>query len=323
MPHLINIAGRLRPFSHEPGAKCLIPGTPYIVEAFPARVRIWEFDGRILQEIELPAKGPLKQFTLMQDLERGCVSVFSEQYRIHILPNLKILFSKNSHLPSLENQERLSFGSHKKMDSEALRRRRDLSALFSIWFRLGSLLKLPPRSKDNRGVFRLLEDCRTIQHPELIMNAFEKLFLVGFESLFIPRSSDTQFQGIIDPKEPSSVDSALYLLTEGAALIRSLFFSAFEDSISILPRLPPQLFAGRMTDVVSLHGSFDFEWTKKTIRRLQCKAQRDGVITINFQPQMVSCRLRLHPKDKGQIFQCGDSLAIKSGSIYLLDRFQK
>src|SRR5689334_22585384 len=117
---MISIAERLKPFSHQPGAKCLLPESPYLVEAFPALVRIKTLSGEIIKEIPLPIEGPLEQFTLMQNLERGCVTLFSEAYYFHILPNLEVVFQKNPPLPPLKTEERLSLGSHKKQEWEAI-----------------------------------------------------------------------------------------------------------------------------------------------------------------------------------------------------------
>ena len=323
---LITIAQKLRPFSHEPGARCFIPGTSYVLEAFPALMKISEFGGNVIKEFPLKVQGPLKQFTVMQDLERGCVTVFSEHYAFHVLPNLDIVGSKHPHLPPLVHQERLSLGSHKNLDVDLIRRMRDFHALLPIWFKLGALLKLPLRSGDNRGMFSLLRDCiaaRDSAHPETIIPAFKKLMLAGFDAFLLPRAKDSQMQGILPLDVPISDDSPLYLLTEGAALIRSLFFLATEQEISLLSHLPPEFFAGRMTSLVAPCGTIDLEWSKKTIRQLHLRAEKEGELLVHFPPQMVSCRLRVHPNDKGRLFRCGDSLAIKSGSVYLWDRFQK
>src|SRR5262249_42974767 len=67
----IEIAARLRPFSHMSGTACLIPHTAVWLRAFPMRLVI---DDSIVVEWDL--HGPTKDFTLLQDLERGCVQVF-------------------------------------------------------------------------------------------------------------------------------------------------------------------------------------------------------------------------------------------------------
>jgi hypothetical protein len=119
-------------------------------------------------------------------------------------------------------------------------------------------------------------------------------------------------------------ESPLYLLSEGSALIRSLFFTAEKNEFFVLPNLPPTFFSGRMIDISCFpYGVAHLEWSKKTIRRLNFEAHSSGEICFHFPSQMRRFRLRKHLRDSGQIYACGDSLEIKSGSLYLLDQFQK
>jgi hypothetical protein len=330
MMQRVEIGSRLRPFSHQPGAKCLIPGTPYLVEVFPALVRIREFSNSLemIKELPLPiTQGPLKQFTVVQDLEKGCVTAYSEHYLVHILPNLEFSFAKHPPLPTLPSPERLSLGSHKKMDVDRIRRRRDLLAFLPFWFRLGSLLKLPARMGDNRGIFKLLIVCSEaigVHRPERILHTFERLYLAGMSAFLVPRFFDEEMQGILPRDSPLSEDSPLYILSEGAALIRSLFILSSGNQISILPNLPPECFSGRMTNlIVPSWGKIDLEWSQKTIRKLCFYAEQEGEITFHFPPHMASYRLRCHAQERPSFLRCGDSLEVKAGVHYLLDRFQK
>src|ERR1700733_2465734 len=324
---MITIAGRLKPFSHHPKTLCLIPGSQYIVEAFPTLIRIKSFAGIIVKEVLLEDPGPLRQFTVMQDLERGCVTLFSEQYCLHVLPNLDVALQKNPPLPPLAIKERLSLGSHKKQEWEQIKRRCDFREIFPLWLRLGSLLNLPPRKGDERGAFSLLQSVRAASYshqPETILPAFERLFLSCFGHLLIPRAYDEDYQGFLSASEPYSEDSPLYLLTEGAEMIRSLFFIASENEISILPNLPPEFFAGRMTHLLCPpYGTVDLEWSKKTIKKVHFHAQNDGEMIFHFRSDIRRFRVRRDGRERGDLFSCGDSLAIKSGSHYLLDLFQK
>jgi hypothetical protein len=324
---MIEIAGRLRPFSHQPGCLALIPGTGYLVEAYPTLIRITDLKRVVVKEVAIDVQGPLKQFTAMQDLERGCITLFSELYRVHVLPNLEISFRKNPPCPAPASQERLACGSHKKQEWGRIRYACDFSEIFPLWFRLGSLLTLPPRLGDNRGTFSLLERCRLslIAHrPEQIIPAFERLFLAGFGDLMVPRAIDSEFQGILDLQEAPSSDSPLYLLSEGAQLIRSLFLLQASNEVAILPNLPPELFAGRMLHIsLPPFGIVDFEWSKKRIQRLQFFAQKDGIITFYFPPPLKHFRMRQTRNERGKTYVNGESLEIKSGSHYLLDQFQK
>ncbi len=322
---MITIAQRFRPFSHCPGSRCLIPGSGYLVEAFPTQLKISNLDGDLVKEVALDVAGPLKRFTLFQDLERGCVTLSSECYRLHILPNLEVNFNKNPPLPPL-SKERLALGCHKKQQWERIRERLDFNEIFPLWFRLGSLLTLSPRGGGNKGPFFLLEKCREAimaHRPETIIPAFEKLFLAGFGHLLVPRRQDEEHHGIL-PFNESTADSPLYLLSEGAQLIRSLFIVQEGEEIALLPNLPPECFAGRMIDIaVPPIGKISMEWSKKTIRRLYLFAEKGGEATLHFPSFIKSYRLRQSRNDVGNVGQNGDSLVIKSGSLYLLDQFQK
>ncbi|MBM3184411.1 MAG: hypothetical protein FJZ64_03805 [Chlamydiae bacterium] len=83
----IQIRERLKPFSHTPGAKALLPGTNLRVEAFPTLIRIGK------KEFHLGITGPVRDFTLEQDLEKNRILVFGRAkegfYRLQIigLPN--------------------------------------------------------------------------------------------------------------------------------------------------------------------------------------------------------------------------------------------
>lgn len=324
----IRIAQKLRPFSHRPNTVCLIPGTGYVVQACPTLFRIKDLSGNLLKEMPLSVQGPLDQFTMIQDLERGCVTIFSEAYRYHVLPNLKIISRKNPGLPPLVSQERLSLGSHKKQDWESIVRRGDFKEIFPIWFRLGSLLKLPKREGKDLGMFELLKQCRDAvdsSASEKIIPVFRNLFLAGFSNMLLPRLFDEDFQGILPATAPLSEASPLYLLSEGAEIIRSLFISVEnENKIAILPHLPPEFFAGRMVhlDCAGL-GTLDLEWSKKTVRSVAFYSSQNAEITFKFRSSLRSFRLRQTLKEQGRRVACGDSLEIKSDRLYLLDQFKK
>lgn len=79
MGFLIKIAERLLPFTHLAGACCPIPRTHYAVQVFPTRIRLYDLassQGKPLGEIAWDLRGPLKDFTVQLDLEKGQVSVW-------------------------------------------------------------------------------------------------------------------------------------------------------------------------------------------------------------------------------------------------------
>ncbi|MFZ0564975.1 MAG: hypothetical protein WAM28_02120 [Chlamydiales bacterium] len=328
---MISIAQKPFVFSHLPGSTCLIPGTSFQVVAFPTRIEIYELcpnKKRLVKQIQLDIKGPVQKFIMKQDLQRGCVSIWSEKLCCHILPNLDVVFRKKAPHWFSHVKEQLSLGSHKKQEWEAIRKRGDFREIFPIWFRLGTLLNLPEREyNDEDGMFSLLQQCLRAaesNRPETILSPFKKLFLAAFEGMLVPRLKDEQFQGILPDNAPISPSSPLYLLKEGAKLIRSLFIQSSKNEIAILPHLPPQFFAGRMLHLsCPPFGEIDLEWSKKQIHRLVFRAHQDGELSFRFHSSLSSFRLRTERRDKGKILACDKPLEIKSGCDYLLDQFQK
>lgn len=77
----ITIAECLRPYSHQPGTMCILPGTSYCLHIFPGLISIYSLEKAIpvlIQSIYLSLDSPLKQFTVQLDLEKGCMTVWGE-----------------------------------------------------------------------------------------------------------------------------------------------------------------------------------------------------------------------------------------------------
>ena len=323
---MIRVVQRLCPFSHLPKFSCLIPTTGIVVEAFPALIRLKNIDNTLIYEKHLNVEGPLKQFTVMQDLERGCVTVFSEKYSYHILPSGQFVTTKNPNLPQIEMKTKLSFGVHKKQEWESIKKRGDLREILPLWFRLGSILSLPEKKEfSERGPFLLLKQCKDAiasNKPETIEVAFKKLFLAGFGGMFVPRIHDDDFQGILS--DDSCDISPLYLLSDGAKIISSCFIRQDGEKVEILPALPPEFFAGRMINInCHPYGEIDIEWSKKSIRRLILRAATSGYISLSFRSFLRSFRISVFGETEKKRLLCGEPLEIKAGFKYILDRFQK
>jgi len=236
------------------------------------------------QEMELGVEGPLKEFTLMQDLERGCVTVFSEKYRFYIWPDGVVKKEK----PALAHRERLFLGCTKKQEWELIKRRRDMREIFPLWFQLGQKIEA-------KGSFSLLEECEEAilaHRPERIVPAFLKLFRVGFKGLMLPRKADDDFQGISTDQVEG--DPAI-ILKEGSRLIRSCFL----DEEKILPNLPPEFASGKL-----LTETIDIEWTKKQVRRVVVRSKSEPKLEFPRSSR------RYRVTKKGEM-------------LYLLDRFEK
>lgn len=90
----IEIAERLRPFSHLPGTTFVLPGTSWSVAVFPALLRIHDLSGTeplLLTEIKWSLEGPIADFTSILDLERGELRVFGNSRHGYFCYHLKAL----------------------------------------------------------------------------------------------------------------------------------------------------------------------------------------------------------------------------------------
>lgn len=341
----IRIAERLRPFTCLPGMMIPLPGSSLFVQVFPARISVFDASQtplRCVQDIPLRIRGPVDHFTAQLDLESGVVRVwgFSKTgfFRYGIqgsLEGFSIQVEKDT-APSMEMPEqtsvvqeeaflpRLSLGSHKKQDWELVLRRRDFRDIMPLWYRLGKMMPEMPRAAS--GTAALVEGCRdavTCGKPEGIILAFDVLFRAGFTGLLAPTLVDEAFQGIVPADEVPKKESPMSLLTEGAALIESLFVKRVDDTVEILPTLPPEFHCGRMVDVPCSMGLLNLEWRKKLIRRMIWTSTCEDVVTFRFRPNMKTFRLRRDAKDVGTRFACGVPITISKGQTLWLDCFEK
>ncbi|MBS4168264.1 hypothetical protein [Parachlamydia sp. AcF125] len=353
----ISIAERLRPFSHLPGTFCLLPYTALRFQIFPTLIHISslansspEYIGRV----KLDLTGPVEEFTIQQDLEKGEIKVWGHasegyfDYRIFAENDgsIKIVQERGFELnfsPSFDCQsqpkaivfkssvwlaphpptERLSLGNHKAQDWDLIKRRKNFAEIFPHWFRLGSLVPFSEIPENPHP--SLLQACENAlqQQPEKILKAFFPLFAAGFEGILSPRSQDLEHLGFKSPPIPSHL-SPLYLLKQGAQLIRSLFMKIEPNTLSLLPSLPPEFHCGRAVNWQAEGiGTIHFEWSKKTLRRVILYSSANQTLHFNLQSPLKRMRLRTTPAEKGSFISCHAPLEVLSDQLYLFDNFQK
>lgn len=198
----ISIAERLRPFCHEPGTSTILPGWGCQVQIFPCLIRFYNLHQgppMLLTELSLGLKGPIQQFTICNDLEKGRMTVsgmtaegwmryhlisdrhqkgvrllierapkngfsISEEGKSHMLRDkewLDLLEQKNPFEPyQVLVCDRLSLGNHKAQDWELMKRRFSLAEIFPLVHRLGQLVPSAAAPRSREGTLSLLEDCR-------------------------------------------------------------------------------------------------------------------------------------------------------------------
>ncbi len=320
----IKIAERLRPFSLVPGAACVLPGSCSIIQAFPTLLKIGGHDWK------MPLTGPVEGFTLQQDLEKNCVYLFGRAkegyFRLRIEASdagFQITVEKgplkSAHIPaeipfvSKTSFERLSLGNHKSQDWEQVQRRSSLEEILPVLFCLGQKTPLIP-PQPLTGTARLLE---LPKERKLLAPAIESFMKAAFKQILVPRLIDDQHQGLV-PEEPAQ-GNPFFLLTEGAKMVRSLFFNQNERRISFLPNLPIPFDAGRLVGLVAPGiGEFDLEWSKKTLRRVVIRATTPGEVIFELPNEIKTFRV-----GKKKKYKRDEPLLVEPDKTYYLDRFER
>lgn len=308
----ISIAQRYRPFSHRPGATCLLPRTSFVVEAFPALLRV-----KNLFDLPLNHHGPVREFTLQQDLEKGIVSVWGiakgGRFRLSLQASkdyIDVNGKKFSHsAPYLEPifpLERLSLGNHQAKDWDLVLRRFDLREILPVLFHLNQWI--PESGLIRSHMLPLLE------------RDWESFLRAAFSKILTPRFVDDEYQGILF-SEDGEGNPAL-LIKKAGEKIRALFF---QQEGSLLRFIPASAYeVGRMTDVrVEGIGCLDFEWKKRALRQITFRAETDTKIRVDVPRPFSSFRLRTSRQEKGFRVQVNEELPVTAGLIYFFDRFQK
>lgn len=216
----------------------MLPGTTCKVQIFPAGLVFQDVDGpEPVLKVTASAniEGPVKDFTIQQDLEKECVVVWghaangyfryrlqseSEQVTIAIercgesgiawqfhdaagnalgeetLNEIKVpLIKGRGKVDGVK--ERLSLGYHKSQDWDLVIRRHDMGEVFPFWLRLSHFFPQKAESEEV-GTLSLLAECReAIQRRDIlqIVPLFQSVFQAGFEGILSPRLDDAQHQG--------------------------------------------------------------------------------------------------------------------------------
>jgi|JI9StandDraft_1071089.scaffolds.fasta_scaffold35557_2 hypothetical protein len=325
---------RFTPFTHRPGLPMLLPGTSYLVEAFPTLLKISTNDKSY--HISFSLTGPIEGFTTLQNQEKDRIEIFGtakEGFFLFYLQetngSLRLILRRGvevkgqidgspfslTHKDSLEiarglslalkKQERLSFGCHKKLDFSKVENRFELQELLPLLFFLGQKY---PFTKE---VLPLKEE-----------GEFKEVLQVYFNHLLVPEVEDKKFLGLTRKPLPKNT-SKEEILSSIASSIRALFFKEAEEEIYLLPELWSSLPSGRFIGLETSWGEFAIDWTKHKLRRLHFTATKDGLLRIHWPKEILSYRLKRHLKEKGVIKESGEKLLVKAGTTYLLDRFEK
>ncbi len=358
----IKIQDHYRPYTQLPGTSVMLPSSSWYITAYPTRFELKSIDPSSASAsvcIELVNVGPVRGFTVMQNLDRGWVRIsgHSEKgylsYRIlasghevilfmERCPNEGVTFKWNNTIETLKRKEecifpitypsfnhhcpeKIHFGCHKAQNWPLLKNRLTLAEVLPLYFEIGK--NMTPSLVEPGGTMMLLYKCLNLVEEKnrvMIGAAILDLFRASFDGIFVPRLEDHDYLGLID-SAPDETFSSIALLSEGAAMIRSLFIQLVEDTLYLLPCLPVELHAGRFCKIQASNSlSLDIEWSKKMLRRVALHCHEDQTIRLKLPPDTQSFRISPHrSKQQGKKHLATEPLVLSKGQSYLLDRFQK
>ncbi|MGM0440631.1 MAG: hypothetical protein ACQEP8_05925 [Chlamydiota bacterium] len=347
----IKISQKQKPFSHSPGTFCLVPKSKWALKIYPSYLEIFDMATTcpiVVEGIPLNIEGPVDDFTVTQDLERGCVEVrghtrygFRKYYIFASEEKLELYHAGNLEAPLLQGKsriislvvkrpaavdiaERLSLGVDKKLDWDMVTKRADLKEILPIWLRVGLLAY---GDVDSEYHMPLIEDFKALVekgHREGLEDVLQQLFKAAFHGIMVPRTYDDQHQGIITDDPDEAQGYPLAILQQTTALIRALFINVKGNSIDILPVLPISFHCGRYLNIpFGDYGTVDLEWSKKQLRRLIFGCKKDAVLHFSFQKNLKTFRLTTSLRGQGDIEMCGQPLEFQAGRQYIFDNFEK
>jgi len=321
----IEIKKRAIPFSVTPGARFLLPATPFAVKAFPSKLEITDIETKKVYEVLFSLTGPISEYLFTADLERGFLMLrgraqegfyemkiscagaitltlerwtgsvpfsgtiegkpFSLQQKEGIKVGLKGVFKKTAPSPLF------FLGVNKKQEVEKMYKRGDLKEILPFLYKLACFYEGDSPS------FPLLEAIETLKKEKrhaLLEKAFLTLIEAHFPSFFIPTLQDegrgfTSFSEEISPQ---------LLFPPLKQAIFSLFFEEKGETLILLPHLLPQFFSGRWQRVCCLEGKVEIslEWTKKNLRRMEITGKKGGEIALCIPSSLKSARLSTRKK---------------------------
>ncbi len=322
----ITIAQRYRPFSHTEGASSIIPLSDWVVTAYPTRLEFSDFFGAV-KVVELPIKGPMKGFTLEQDLERQICRFFGVSqegyFEIHLFVDqednfLMMKWARGAEKKgekvrlvelsppqaTLKFRERISLGSSKKQDVDLMWRRAELVEILPILYVLSQNVRFPSDQK--------------LTHLPQNEEQFSQFIKVGFDSIFVPKRNDERFLGIFCETIPET-GSPLQRLKEFGQAFRSLFITEEEGKIALLPKLPKTFLSGRFLGAKIDGAKIDFEWRKGELRSVIISPEKDGTISFIWPDEIRAFRIDKREGIKPKALQ----IVLKAGKKTVIDKFQK
>ncbi len=334
---------RFRPFSHVSGAMCLLPGSHLAFQCFVEFICIFDMTGassHLIGAVRFSDLGPLTQFTVLQDIEKGKIIVSGFSHDGFIRYVISPLTDPRSWTLCIEKCPRpLNLSLVKKDDREVQETLRVEKGAFLSFFyndKPSEPLKLPDRERLFLGVdksqdwdmvvrrkkleeylpylYALSQTVLGAESDEIPLLGIEELFQAGFSHMMVPRLVDAGFHGFQSPIVQNTNQSPLILFGQIYKHARAQFFREREGLWHIVK---PAFVSGSLSNITTKKGhKLSLEWTKYQMRRVEIQAKDDDVLEVHFQNDIKSFRFEnVRLPNPGRIF-------LSANTTYLLDNFQ-
>lgn len=344
----LSIKLQLLPFDTTPGVPMFVPGSHWVCRIYPAKVSFFSFETREAGEVSLPVQGPVKNFHVQANLERGRLEVSglaSQGFFRFFLSSQKgklLLERKKGEISSMslcqsgdlvcginhdvQPIERklpaLSLGIHKKQDWAFIARRCDPKEFLPFWLRWSYWVPPTVREDSVDEVNPLLQELMGAS-PDDAFCLLQRVFLGCFYGMFIPQKDDGGLALV--PEGQEFQNNLLRTLHLGAQYIESRFFLEEEGGFYLLPFLPKEFHAGRYLRFLSSQGDqVSIEWSKKKIKRVFFSCAKTRWIQWRTKASQTVCRLsRKGERQESEQVLIKKPLLFEAGKDYCLDNFRQ
>lgn len=344
----------LKPFSSTPGVTFPYPKTLETVQFYPTafilmdenqeKKRVtFEFSS-LVQEMRVFYHLTYQRFEMQLKFQKGIfhyhLEKIEDQWKLEVkrcsVDAFLIGFKKplkkgDGHFfsfgaskePLAKSFEILTFGCHKKSLLEKMYDRKDPKELFPFLFLLGQM-KNKPSQRIKVGPFSLLDDVyqemRKKNHDQLL-EPLKRLLKSFFSFSLLPHLQDIYLWG--DQKESCKLEDQkrFDLLYHFYDVVRSFFFQRKQEKLFFFPHLPAQLDWGQGVHFQEKEFYFSFEWSKKTLKKIELHAQSERTFIFNFPSPLKHCRVQVDKKSFS--VNNGQSLLLEKNKTYFFDRFER
>ncbi len=335
---------RFRPFSHVSGTMCLLPGSHLAFQCFMELVCIFDYSKaspHVIGAIRFSDLGTLKEFTVLQDIERAeiIVSGFSSTGFIRYV--IRPQTDPRSWVVEFEKLARPIAASLVKKDDREMQETLSIKQGDIVSFlyndKPSEPLHLPAPERLFLGVDKSQDWDMVVRRkkleeylpylyalsqtiPESTLDeiprlGIEELFQAAFSHMMIPRLVDTGFHGFMNPIVSNINQSPLGLFSQIYKQARAQFFMERDALWHIVK---PAFVSGTLANITTKRGHVvSLEWTKHTIRRVEITPAADDEITIHFQNDVKRFRAN------NVLYECPAVITLRKDSILMLDNFLK